>query len=124
MRDTLLGLDFIKSLRPVDFRWDYREDYSVTDEETGARTALTKDGTRSRDRFHHGLIAQEVKVAADEQGVDFAGYQDHSVNGGDDVLSIGYTELIAPLIKAVQELSAENADLKARIEARWKLAEC
>ena len=116
VRDTLLGLDFIKSLRPVDFRWDYREDYSVTDEETGTRTALTKDGTRSRDRFHHGLIAQEVKVAADEQGVDFAGYQDHSVNGGDDVLSIGYTELIAPLIKAVQELSAENADLKARIE--------
>lgn len=124
IRDTLLGLDFIKSLRPVDFRWDIRDDYldkqeiTLKDGTTEERLVpVTKDGSRARSRFHHGLIAQEVKAAADEQGVDFAGYQDHSVNGGCDVLSIGYTELIAPLIKAVQELSAENADLKARITA-------
>ena len=122
IRDTLLGLDFIKSLRPVDFRWDYRDDYFDrqdvirADGEVEPRlVSVTKDGSRSRNRFHHGLIAQEVKTAADAQGVDFAGYQDHSVNGGDDVLSLGYVELIAPLIKAVQELSAENADLRDRV---------
>src|SRR3546814_14636923 len=27
IRDTQLGLDFIKALRPVDYRWDMREDY-------------------------------------------------------------------------------------------------
>ena len=32
-------------------------------------------------------------------------------------LSIGYTELIAPMIKAMQELAAENAQLKARLDA-------
>ena len=151
IRDTLLGLDFIKSLRPVDFRWDMRDDYFDKEEyqEDELRTrqvlnpdyvpesdepefideeytetvtkerlvAVAKDGSRSRDRFHHGLIAQEVKAAADAQGVDFAGYQDHSINGGLDVLSIGYTEMIAPLIKAVQELSAENAELKTRLDA-------
>ena len=117
VRDTLLGLEFIKSLRPVDFRWDYREDYFVTDDETGVRTALVQDGSKKRNRFHHGLIAQEVKAAADSQGVDFAGYQDHSINGGDDILTLGYSEMIAPLIKAVQELSAKNADLEARIAA-------
>jgi len=42
------------------------------------------------------------------------GYQDHSISGGKDVLSIGYEELIAPLIKAVQQLSAEIAKLKAK----------
>ncbi len=122
IRDTLLGLDFIKSLRPVDFRWNYREDYYNDEEYTEdgepsiRKVAVPQDGSRSRARFHHGLIAQEVKQAADSQNVDFAGYQDHSTDGGDDVLSLGYSELIAPLIKAVQQLSEENADLKARIE--------
>jgi len=123
IRDTLLGLDFIKSLRAVDYRYDYRDDYYDKEEvveegETVTRqVSVTKDGSRSGTRFHHGLIAQEVKAAADAQGIDFAGYKDHKVNGGNDVLSIAYGELIAPLIKAVQELSEENAELKARIEA-------
>ena len=117
IRDTLLGLDFIKSLRPVDFRWDIRDDYFDYDPETNERTAVTKDGSRKRNRFHHGLIAQEVKLVSDTLGVDFAGYQDHKVNGGGDVLTIGYTELIAPMIKAMQELAAENAQLKARLDA-------
>ena len=117
IRDTILGLDFIKSLRPVDFRWDYREDYIDRDPETHEITSVPKDGSRKRVRFHHGLIAQEVKEAADAQGVDFAGYKDHTITGGGDRLSLGYTELIAPLIKAVQELSAENEALKARLDA-------
>jgi hypothetical protein len=50
-------------------------------------------------------------------GIDFGGYQDHRVKGGDDVLSLGYEELIAPLIKAVQELAARNDELAARNEA-------
>ena len=104
-------------MRPVDFRWDYREDYIDRDPETHEITSAPKDGSRKRVRFHHGLIAQEVKEAADAQGVDFAGYQDAKITGGDDRLSLGYTELIAPLIKAVQELSAENEALKARLDA-------
>lgn len=92
--DTALGLDFVVALRPVDYRWDYREDYPD----------FTSDGTKKRKRVHHGLIAQEVKAAADALGVDFGGYQDHSVNGGLDVLSVGYEELISPLIKSIQEL--------------------
>ena len=27
VRDTVLGLDFINKLRPVDFKWDLREQY-------------------------------------------------------------------------------------------------
>ena len=117
VRDTILGLEFIKLLRPVDYRWDYREAYFDYDPETHEATAVTKDGSRKRNRFHHGLIAQEVKEVADSQGVDFAGYQDHKVNGGGDKLTLGYDEFIAPLIKAVQELSAENEALKARLDA-------
>jgi len=74
-----------------------------------------KDGSRAGSRFHQGVIAQQVKSVMDEMGVDFAGFQDHKMNGGEDVLSIGYTEFIAPLISAVQELSRDNNSLKDAI---------
>lgn len=136
VRSTTLGLDFINSLRPVDFKWDMRDDYRTEPPASPATDAdeqeiaaylvaltawrqenqianLSNDGSKKRSRYHHGLIAQEVKAAADAAGVDFGGFQDHSINGGQDVMSIGYEELIAPLIKAVQQLSAEVAELKA-----------
>lgn len=129
VRDTVLGLDFINELRPVDYKWDMREDYKTemptplgldaTEEEKDAHKIvmdewlesckvenLNHDGTHTRTRYHHGLIAQEVQDIIEASGVDFGGFQDHKVNGGGDVLSIGYTELIAPMIKAIQELTA------------------
>ena len=142
IRDTVLGLNFIQKLRPVDYVWDYREDYrpktpepivipdDATDEEKAAvelenKTAreewcesvklknLKHDGTHKRKRYHHGLIAQDVQALIKETGVDFGGFKDVSFDGeGDDVLGIGYEELIAPLIKAVQELSARVVELE------------
>jgi hypothetical protein len=52
----------------------------------------------------------------DNLNIDFAGYQDSRFNGGDDVLHLNYNEFIAPLIKAVQELSQENKNLKIRVD--------
>jgi len=141
VQDTRLGLEFINALRPVDYRWDMREDYkpimpvrveyaeSDTDEEKAIIDAenktdmdlwleavklsnITHDGTKKRSRLHHGFIAQEMKTLIDASGVDFGGFQDHSICGGDEVLSIGYDELIAPLVKAIQELSADFAAYK------------
>jgi hypothetical protein len=112
IRDTELGLEFIEALRPVQFRWDLREEYR-TDRSQPIST-VTKDGSKKRSRFHNGLIAQEVEAVCAELGVDFAGLQHHAVNGGDDAYSIGYEELIAPLIKAVQQLSARVAELEGR----------
>jgi hypothetical protein len=137
VKDTTLGLEFVNALRPVDFKWDMREDYrakapkapeqDATEAEKAAYKVardkwledvklsnITHDGSKKRSRFHHGLIAQEVKAVLDAKGIDFGGFQDHSVKGGDDVLSIGYEELIAPMLKAIQELSAEVAALKAK----------
>lgn len=126
IQTTNLGLDFVMQLQPRMFRWDYREDYrppspgpDATPEEIAAwqedckLANLTHDGTHKRTRFHQGLVAQEVKAVMDSMGVDFGGYQDHTINGGDAVLSIGYEEMIAPLIKAIQELKAEFDAYKA-----------
>lgn len=136
---TALGLNFINRLIPVDYRWNYRESYhdevqvmaTVQDEDGYPSTELQcqilkapQDGSRKRKRLHHGLIAQEVKAVIDDMGVDFGGYQDHSINGGCDVLSIGYEELIAPMIKAVQELSAEIKELREfKVQASAALKE-
>jgi hypothetical protein len=151
IRDTQLGLDFVLSLRPVDYKWDMREDYKparpdiikpeLPNNPTAEQTAeynialdsynsimlawqqsiqmsnLVHDGSKIRTRYHHGLIAQEVKSVMDSKGIDFGGYQDHSVKGGEDVLSIGYSELIAPLIKAIQELNAKVDALSAKVNS-------
>ena len=151
IRPTILGLDFIKKLKPVDFRWDYRDDYTklIEREETkpvpdmipnpdfvpGGKepeeikafkdnteiieelVPIEKDGSKARTRFHHGLIAQDVKEIMDEMNIDFAGYQDHSIKEGLDVLSIGYQELIAPMIRAIQEQQEQIDTLKEEIKS-------
>ncbi len=99
---STLGLAFINALVPVDYRYDYREDYRAE----GARLGdVVRDGSFARKRRHHGFVAQHVKRATDELGVSFGGFQDHAMGGGDDVMSLGYTEFIAPMVRAIQDLS-------------------
>ena len=129
VRDTSLGIEFIMGLRPVDGRWDMRDDYlEEYDEQVGVdaeglpvfetkRRELPKDGSRARHRKHHWFIAQEVKELCDSLGVEFGGYQDHSVNGGCDVLTLGYDEFIPPTIKAVQQCWTRLDELEKRIAA-------
>lgn len=118
VQDSDLGLDFISKLRPVKYKWDLRDsyyDYKEDDEGNIVRIELPKDGSKKRNRYHYGLIAQELKEVSESIGIDFGGLQDHSINGGSDVMSIGYDELIAPLIKAVQELSLKVKDLESKL---------
>jgi len=78
--------------------------------------AVPNDGSRSGSRYHHGLIAQEVKQVVDDLELgDFAGLQHHAHNGGEDVYSLGYEQLIAPLIKSVQQLKAQNEEIQATV---------
>ena len=118
IRDTLLGLDFINKLRPVDYRWNYRNDYIQIDKDADNKpiiTQLENDGSKSRKRYHHGLIAQEIQQVITDMGIDFGGLQNHAINSGDDVYSVGYTELIGPIIKSIQELNNKVNYLKDRI---------
>jgi len=143
------ALEFINELKPRQYRWDMRDDYwevitvkewlesGLTQEEQAQwedyieydennkeielkRRRCERDGSKKRTRLHNGLIAQEVKAAADKLGFDFGGFQHHSVNGGADVMSLAYEEFIAPLIGAVQELSAKVTELENKLKTKNK----
>lgn len=114
VRDTVLGLDFVRRLRPVDYRWDYREDYGAAE---GRWDGSKRDGSRRRRRYHHGFIAQDIEALIAASGVDFGGFQDHAVNGGADVKTLGYAEFLAPMVRAIQELSDEVETLRRAFSA-------
>ena len=86
--DSDLGLSFINDLRSVKYN-------HKTDSDT--------------DKKKYGLVAQEVQEALSTAGVDdFSGVADQD----EDHLRLDYTQFVAPLIKAVQELSKEVEELK------------
>ena len=122
VNDLTKGLDFINTLRPVEYKF--------------------KENTS--DRVHYGLIAQEVETVFNNLGdsdltgnatviksqkmipdPNFIPQSDGTgtiqktplIEGEGFDYSLRYTEFIAPLIKAVQELTAQNAALVARVEA-------
>ncbi len=118
--DLEYGLDFIENLRPVKYKYNYREDYQeIIKEEDGTIKEIInhiKDGTKTRNRWHWGLIAQEVERVMNRMSFDAGLLQNHKINGGEDRYTLGYEELIAPLIKAVQQLSEQNKRLELRIQ--------
>ena len=62
----------------------------------------------------HGMLAQEVKAALDTASVTtFSGWKEEP----DGSQSLAQDMFIYPLIKAVQELSAKNTALEARVKA-------
>ncbi len=96
IRDLGLGLELVLALRPVQFRM----------KEGDGRTDL-------------GFLAQDVEALLGD------GYGLLGVSGDPDrTLSLRYTDLIAPLVKAVQEQQTEIAALRTSIAVlQGRLAE-
>lgn len=126
--DETLGLDFINSLRPVSYRWkvggtdvvrqafndvegnEISEGEPIPDTATPGRM-ITLD--RQGQRVFHGLLSQEVKAAIDKTGIDFAGWVLTDKDDPESQQALRYDQFIAPLIKAIQELSAQVEVLKS-----------
>ena len=103
IKDDNLGLDFINELRTVTFQWkpsnEFPKEWDEYSEENNMDTEVVM----------HGLIAQEVKSALDNAGVDtFGGWTENT----DGMQNISREMFVFPLIKAVQELSKEIEKLK------------
>ena len=103
IEDDTLGLEFINDLRTVTFRWKPSNEFPKEWNDYSEENLMTTDTTM------HGMVAQDVKSALDKAGVDtFGGWGERS--DGSQVL--GRDMFVMPLIKAVQELSAEIEKLK------------
>ncbi len=116
-----LGLDFINSLRPVSYRWIVGRQEVVKDSE-GNPIIIGEDAQGKPIfemdeipgvRLHYGFIAQEVKQAVDASGVeDFAGWVKDDLSDPNSTESLSYEQFIAPMAKAIQELSARVTQLE------------
>ncbi|HKR04273.1 MAG TPA: tail fiber domain-containing protein [Bacteroidia bacterium] len=113
IREDVKGLDFIVKLRPVTYTLDVRGvNQYIGANETGKESIYDE---KSRIRYT-GFIAQEVEKAAKETGFDFSGVD--APKNDRDVYGLRYAEFVVPLVKAVQELSKENDDLKSEVRGQ------
>ena len=110
---SVLGTDFIKSLRPVSYKWKVGQNI-VSKDEDGETDVITP---RAGIRRHWGFVAQEVKQSVDTAGVDFGGWVLDDKDDSDSQQSLRYDQFIAPLTKALQEAIAEIESLKAKVAA-------
>ncbi len=102
-----LGLDFINKLQPKKYNWTTE---TITDDD--GEEIIKRGDIANIDMF--GFMAQDV-LAIDDLNDDVTyGIARHDTE--EDSYDLSYENMIAPLVKAVQELSEMNADLKARIE--------
>jgi hypothetical protein len=137
VQDSPLGLDFINTLRPVSYKWIVGKNVVTREVDPDAPQPPPVEGMEPPEpqiiykdvvtpipgqRTHYGLIAQEVAASVQESGVvDFGGYVDARMEEGatpETELGLRYDEFIAPIIKAVQELSAKVTALETQLAQR------
>jgi hypothetical protein len=117
---SMLGLSFINELKPVNFKYDFRDDYfTEVETEDGTEVQMVPephDGRHKREVERIGLIAQDVKSTIETLNVTFHGLRDISPEGEtDEKYALNYMEFVTPLIKAVQELSSKIDDIDQRL---------
>ena len=95
-----VGLDFINSLNPVRYKFDPRSRYDDG----------ISDGSKASDEWSTGFIAQELEVVQPD-------WLKIATKLSDDQYMARPGEVLIPLVKAVQELSAQVQSLQAQVQA-------
>jgi len=126
IRANVPGLAFINSLLPVTYNLDLdAEDnlLGIDAKEKESRDSLmqslpqdlkeiiSKAREAKQKQVQTGFVAQDVEKTAKSIGYDFSGV-DVDERG---IYSLRYGEFVVPLVKAVQELSAQNEWLQEQI---------
>jgi hypothetical protein len=93
-----LGLNFIRKLNPVKYKWDLRQKY---EDKCGYEYGI-KDGTLKQDQINYGFLAQEIEFAAKSLGENFDAVTHDTFI---DQYSLNYLNLLASLTKALQEIN-------------------
>ena len=107
------GLEFIKDLRPVTFKWQLKNDVESSLPQYDADSSIPVYGLGKE---HHGFIAQEIKAAIDADDSIADGFKlwDDREDGSQEVAEAA---LIPVLVKAIQEQNILIESSKVLIEA-------
>ena len=120
-----LGLDFVNSLNPIRYKWNDAETpryhYGLIAQEL--TSSLSTFGHTSDDIGFINSSSLDTDLIAlkgwEEEGgeslPDYEVYQSMVSSSADKELTVKYTELISPMIKAIQELSAKVVQLENQI---------
>lgn len=103
-----LGLNFIRKLRPVSFKYDTRNSYMF---KCGFEYG-DKDGTLKKNECNYGFLAQEIEQAANDLNVKFDGVSYDTYN---DKYGVKMLELLSPIVKSIQELNNELDNIEKQI---------
>jgi hypothetical protein len=114
IEDLPVGLSLINALRPRRYKWDKRDWYVDEVEREDGTTdyvPVPKDGSRAKDDWNEGFVAQEAKAALEAVGADWFPLV-YETNP--EKLEISAGKLIPVLVKAIQELTARLEALEAK----------
>ena len=130
-----IGLNFVNDLKPYTFKWDKRTKYIdksvVTELNSDGKSfktkgwdyttdldTITSDGTHKEDWLDIGFKAQDVEALEKTAGYKIADKTNLTTTLTSDGKQYGikYNKFVPILVKAIQELSAKNDALEARIK--------
>lgn len=114
LKEDVSGLVFINGLRPV----SYTVDNNAVARFVGAQS-LPNANERKQLPRQTGFVAQEVESLIKKTGYVFSGVD--VPENDNDTYSIRYAEFVVPLVKAVQELSAQVTAQQKEIETLRRL---
>ena len=113
------GLSFVNQMRPITYRWDKRSWYTGDNPTSQDILDAVPDGTKKKPKQHIGFLSQEIEIL--EKEIGFATSKDNmlfcNMNEDDTAMGLKYERLVPILVNAIQELSAQNEALSARITA-------
>jgi len=111
VENSTVGLEFIKDLRPVTFKWNAKDAIANTLPQYDADSSDPIYGTG---KAHHGFIAQEVKAVIDSHSDVVNGHNLWSEDP-DGTQQVSPSALVPMLVKAIQEQNALIVALTARV---------
>jgi len=132
LNEDVPGLAFITQLRPVTYTLDVESidnklSANLPQVSTEGGSEVTKAMTNQKPSAEEikaktekakikytGFVAQEVEKAAKKLNYDFSGVD--APKNKEGFYGLRYAEFVVPLVRSVQELDAENKELKKDVE--------
>jgi hypothetical protein len=122
VKENVPGLAFIRLLTPVTYNLDIKPYYSIVqiNRKRDSSGNINNPNKRQLDAekevesvLYTGFLAQDVEKAARSIGYDFSGVD--PARNKNDVYGLRYSDFVAPLVKAEQELHFKSDSLKSKL---------